>query len=584
MALERLNQVKNALLGSVQPSHNNEIVPSALNPFRCRVPPTLAVNETPLTPISFLLRAAQIYPDSTCLQHPERGYSFTYSQWAMRIANLAHGLAARGVKRGDRVAVICPNVPMILDASQAVPAMGAIVVQVNIRLTKAEIAYILEHSGAVMVLVDSQFAHTVSDAKIPVVIADDTRPAGDAYEALIAEGYKASNGTGFSTIDGIADENMGLALNYTSGTTGRPKGCLTTHRGVYLAALANASECNIRHESVYLWILPAFHASGWTYPYAIPAAMASQVCMRQVGDYTQPWKYFKELGVTTYCAAPTVQIGIVQCPAAERLPQQVIACCAGSAPTAHTIGQLDKLNISITHTYGLTETYGPFTRSYEKDDWPGLEQSEVFRRKARQGQSFLTADEAIVVKTEPDSQGRLVEVQRDGKELGEIVVRGNIVMKEYYNDPEATAKAFAGGYYHSGDLAVIYPDGTISIQDRSKDLIISGGENASSIAIESEVISHPDVSEVAVIARHHDKFGERAMAYVLLSAAGAKKWVDREVELFKELHEHVKPRLPGFARPEWYEVVSELPKTSTGKLQKNVLRQRLKEHEKAKFQ
>jgi len=312
--------------------------------------------------------------------------------------------------------------------------------------------------------------------------------------------------------------------------------------------------------------------------------MASQVCMRQVGDYTDTWKYFTELGVTTYCAAPTVQIGIVQCSAAKKLSQQVIACCAGSAPSAHTIGQLDKLNISITHTYGLSETYGPFTRSYEKDDWPQLDTSEVFKRKARQGQSFLTADEAIVVKTEPDAQGKLVEVARDGKELGEIVVRGNIVMKEYYNDPEATKKAFAGGYFHTGDLAVIFPDGTISIQDRSKDLIISGGENASSLAIESEVITHPDVFEVAVIARHHEKYGERAMAYVLLHPSAVNKWTGKHDQLIEDLKGHVKTRLPGFARPEFYEIVDELPKTSTGKLQKNVLRARLKESEKAKFQ
>lgn len=257
MALERLKQVKDALTSSVQP-HGNEIVPSALNPFRCRVPPHLQPYETPLTPISFLLRAAQIYPDSVCLQHPERGqlacycttstlscshtgYSFTYSQWTWRIANLAHGLKARGVTEGDRVAVIAPNVPMILDASQAIPAIGAIIVPVNIRLTKPEIAYILEASGAVMVLCDSQFTSVVEGTSVPLVVSDDTRPSGDAYEALIEEGRKKSNATGFSTIMGISDENMGLALNYTSGTTGRPKGCLTTHRGVYLAALANTS-------------------------------------------------------------------------------------------------------------------------------------------------------------------------------------------------------------------------------------------------------------------------------------------------------------------------------------------------------
>ncbi|KAJ1311125.1 hypothetical protein OPQ81_009626 [Rhizoctonia solani] len=534
---------------------------------------SLPVNITPLNPVSFLLRAALIYPNKVALTAPDgpQPVAYTFSVWAQRVQNLAYALKrVHGIKPGDRVAVLAPNCPMIADAHFGILAARAVITPINTRLTIPEVDYILEHSGAKLILVDYECVKFVEGKNIPYVVCNDTGRAGDPYEDYLARGRQLSREEGWEGLEMELDENANASLCYTSGTTGRPKGVVSTFRGSYLAAIANAYEARITRDSTYLWILPMFHACGWTYPWANVFAFATQVTIRAVVN-SIIWRHFTS-GVTHYCGAPTVQIGIINAPEARRLEHQVHAIIAGSAPTAHLIGELEKKNIHVTHVYGLTETYGPFTRNHPQPEWARITLDERAKFMARQGQAFATADEARVVYT--DSGEQLRDVPADGKTVGEIVVRGNIVMKEYFRDPEATKKAFQGGHFWSGDLAVRHPDGMIGITDRSKDIIISGGENASSLAIEQELSTHPDILEVAVISRSHPKWGERAMAYVTLHAHKAAKWKGKHAEFEADLKEHAKKRLPGFACPEWVEIVPELPKTSTGKIQKNVLRGR----------
>lgn len=496
----------------------------------------------------------------------------------MRVCAIAYALKKRGIKRGDRVAVICPNVPMILDMIQACPAVHAIVVPLNIRLTVPEVDYILEHSGSKMLIVDHEFAHLAKNFKGEVIVSKDSggRDPTDAYEQFIETGKYEADFVGWQGLELIDDEDAGLAICYTSGTTGRPKGVLTTFRGTYLGALGNAFSAKMDHESNYLWILPAFHALGWCFPFAVTAATSGQVCLRSVGDYSPIWESIGRDKITVYCAAPTVQIGIINHPSARPVEHDIRTLVAGAAPSAFLINTLEtKLNIKVVHVYGLTETYGPITNNVEQPEWrTELTQEEFYKRKAMQGHAFITADECRVIRPESSAADGYEDVSPDGHEVGEIVMRGNIALKEYWNDPEATAKAFEGGWFHSGDLAVRMPYGMISIQDRSKDIIISGGENASSLSIEAAIYQHPDVLECAVVARPHEKYGERAHAFIILRPHTLAKWDGRPDAFAQELKDFCKPLLPGFARPEWVELTTDLPKTSTGKIQKHELRKR----------
>lgn len=465
--------------------------------------------------------------------------------------------------------MIAPNTPMIADAHHGIIAARAIITPINIRLTKPEVKYILDHSGAKLILVDHEYAHLVKDEKAQIIVCKDTGRFGDPYEDFLSKGRQHSNERGWPGLFMEGDEDVAATLCYTSGTTGRPKGVLSTLRGTYLAAMANAYETSMDHDSVYLWILPMFHACGWTFPWSITLAFATQITQRTV-DNQLIWKHLLHSGVSHYCGAPTVQIGIVSHPKARRLGHRITTTVAGSAPTAHLIGELDKKNINVVHVYGLTETYGPFTRGYAQQFYKSLSLDERAKYMARQGHAFVTAQEVRVVYQ--DDSDELTDVPADGKTLGEIVTRGNIVMKEYYRDPEATKKAFRGGYFHSGDLAVMHTNGSIAIQDRSKDIIISGGENASSLAIEQELSEHHDVLEVAVVARPHPKWGERPMAFVTLKPSAERKWAGRHAAFAEDLQKFSKTRLPGFARPEWVRVEDALPKTSTGKIMKTALR------------
>ncbi|KAF9569716.1 acetyl-CoA synthetase-like protein [Agrocybe pediades] len=544
--------------------------------LRLKDSPHSLPNYHPLNPLAFILRAAQIYPEKVALIHQdvEQPVVYTFAVWAQRIQNLAYALINAGIRPGDRVAVIAPNCPLIADAHHGVIAARAIVTPINTRLKPSEVAYIIEHSQCSLILVDHEYTHLVAGTKVPIIVSKDTGRQGDPYEEYLTMGRKFSQEKGWPGLEQEADENAPAVLCYTSGTTGRPKGVITTLRGSYLAAVANAFEGQMNRTSTYLWILPMFHAAGWTFPWANVFAFATQITLRTV-NYSQIWNHFLKSGVTHYCAAPTVQIGIVNDPQAKRPPQPITAIIAGAAPTAHLIAELEKTGITPVHVYGLTEvnTYGPFTRNYEDPSWAALSLEQRARLMARQGHAFATADDArVVYPTDGDLNAPLKDVPRDGKTVGEIVTKGNIVMKEYFRDPDATAKAFAGGSFHTGDLAVMHPNGTVAIMDRSKDIIISGGENASSLAIEQELSSHPHVLEVSVVARPHVRWGERPMAFVVLHPQHADKWKGRHRLFEKELKEHAKDRLPGFACPEWVEVVPELPKTSTGKILKLELR------------
>ncbi|KAH6917238.1 AMP-dependent synthetase and ligase [Coprinopsis sp. MPI-PUGE-AT-0042] len=559
------------------PNINFTPTPASIPPrgvkLRTKAIPNAPVNYQPLNPLTFMMHAALIYPEKIALVHPDvpQPVVYTNAVWAQRVQNLAYALINAGISPGDRVAVIAPNTPLIADAHFGVLAARGILVPVNTRLKPHEVQYILEHSGARIILVDHEYTNLIGPTETKVIVSHDTGRAGDPYEEFLTEGRIFSGERAWQGLDTEADENASAILCYTSGTTGRPKGVITTLRGSYLAAVANAFEGRITKDSTYLWILPMFHAAGWTYPWANVFAIATQITLRTV-NYTHIWNHLLHSGVTHYCGAPTVQIGIVNDPLARPLPSSrpVTAIVAGAAPTAHLIAELEKKGIHPVHVYGLTYTYGPFTRNYDQAFWANLSLEERSRLMARQGHAFATAEEVrVIIQSENDI---LEDVPADGKTLGEIVTRGNIAMKEYYKDPEATKKAFRGGYFRTGDLAVMHPDGSIAIMDRSKDIIISGGENASSLAIEQELAAHPNVLEVSVVARNHIKWGERPMAFVILHPQHAEKWKGKHREFEADLKAHAKSRLPGFACPEWVEVVPELPKTSTGKILKTELR------------
>ncbi|KAI0807675.1 acetyl-CoA synthetase-like protein [Fomes fomentarius] len=544
--------------------------------YRLRLPSGTLVHRHALNPLAFVLRAAQIYPNKLAIVHPDVKHPviYSYAIWAQRIQNLAYALLQAGIKPGDRVAYIAPNTPAIAEGYHGVLAARAVICPINTRLTPGEVAYILEHSESRFILVDHEYTHLVLGSKIPFIVINDTGRDDCPYEQFLHAGRNFSAERGWAGLEWERDEDAPCALCYTSGTTGRPKGVLTTLRGSYLAGIANAYETQMTVDSTYLWILPMFHASGWTFPWSITFAAAAQICLRSV-SYPHIWQHLIHSGVTHYCGAPTVQIGLINAPQARRLDRPVYAVIAGSAPTAHLIGELEKINIKPIHVYGLTYTYGPSTKCYVQPVWEKHTLEERAKLIARQGIPFATAEEARVVfqlKEGESPDAPLVDVPRDGKTIGEVVFRGNIVMKEYFKDAEATRKAFRGGHFNSGDLAVWHPDGYIAIMDRSKDIIISGGENASSLAIEQELATHPDVLEVSVVARSHPKWGERPMAFVLLHPQKADKWARRHAEFEKDLKAHARQRLPGFACPEWVSVVQELPKTSTGKIQKVELR------------
>jgi fatty-acyl-CoA synthase len=522
-------------------------------------------NHAPLTPLSFLERTADVYPRRTAWIHG--GERCDYETFRARCRRLASGLAGRGVAPGDTVAVMLPNTPPMLEAHYGVPMTGAVLNTINIRLEPATIAYILRHGGAKVLLTDSELAPAVRQAlaelERPLLVVDvldplsgsDERLGALTYDDLLAEGDPA-----FAPLL-PADEWQAIGLNYTSGTTGHPKGVVIHHRGAYLNAIGQALACNIALHPVYLWTLPMFHCNGWTFTWGVTLQAGTHVCLRKV-EAGPIFQALAEHGVTHMCGAPIVMNMIANAPAALRrpFPQRVNAMTGGAAPPAAVLQRMAGLGIDMTHLYGLTECYGPCSVCAWQEEWDALDAGQQAALQARQGVGYPTLEALDVI--DPET---MAPVPRDGVTLGEIMIRGNTVMKGYLADPEATQGAFAGGWYHTGDLAVMHPDGYAEVKDRSKDIIISGGENVSSIEIEAALYRHPAVLEAAVVARPDEKWGESPCAFVTL-----KDGVDASAE---DLIAHCRSLLAGFKTPRTV-VFGPLPKTSTGKIQKQILRDR----------
>ncbi len=517
-----------------------------------------AVHLRRLSPIDFLERSAAVFREQTAVV--DGANRRTYPQMLDRIYRFTHALHELGVTPGDRVAVLAKNQSALLEAHFAVPLAGAILCALNTRLTAGEIGYIVGHCGARVVVFDDEFAPLL-DGVAPDVLrvaiggasANGTSGRRE-FEALLA----AAPATPVE--NPVRDEDATISINYTSGTTGQPKGVMYTHRGAYLNALAEVFHANLQAESAYLWTLPMFHCNGWCFPWAVTAAGATHVCLPKV----EPARIFELIeaeSVTNFCGAPTVLIALANHPGAKPFAKPVRVTTAGAPPAPTTIAQMEALGATITHVYGLTETYGPITVCAWQSQWDSRPNEARARLKARQGVAMITVgdDDLRVV------DSRMCDVPCDGQTQGEIVMRGNNVMKGYYDDPAATAKAFAGGWFHSGDVAVRHSDGYIEIQDRAKDVIISGGENISTIQVEQVVLTHPAVLECAVIAIPDDKWGEVPKAFVTLKS-GANATVE-------EIIAHCRARLPGFKTPKAVEFC-DLPKTSTGKIQKFILRER----------
>ena len=526
-----------------------------------------SVSYTALSPLSFLERSARVWPGKTAVIYGAR--RLTYSELAAEAQRVARALRASGVGPGDRVAYLMPNLPEMLIAHYAVPLAGAVLVAVNTRLTAGEVAYILSHSGAKLVVVDAALLPAAAaaakdvEAVTELVVAEDTEiaPAGpylsdDPRLASYSEFLARSTGKPLSW--SVPDELAPIAINYTSGTTGRPKGAVYTHRGAYLNCFGEIIHSRHDENSVYLWTLPMFHCNGWCTPWSLTAIGGTHVCLREVrGDAI--WEQLREHGVTHLNAAPTVVSTILNAPEAGPLTRPVLITTAGAPPSPTTIAHMERMGFQIVHVYGLTETYGPISYCQSQPSWAGLSSDERSVLLARQGVSMIQAEGLRVVDEE------MADVPADGSTMGEIVMRGNNVMAGYYLDPEATDQAFRGGWFHSGDLGVMHPDGYIELRDRIKDIVISGGENISTIEVEQALMSHPAVLEAAVIGVPDDQWGERPKAFVVLRAGHSATP--------EELIAHVRTKIARFKAPRAVEIVVELPKTSTGKIQKFVLRE-----------
>jgi len=525
--------------------------------------PQLTANYTPLSPLSFLKRSAEVYPDNIAIIHG--GRKTNYADVYKRCCKLASALKALGVQTGDVVSIIAPNIPELYEAHFGVPMCGAVLNAINTRLEAKTIGYILDHSSAKVLLVDRDSTEVVEKAvaglsKPPILIdINDALATGNAisdkdYEALLASGDEDEPWVM------PADEWASISLNYTSGTTGNPKGVVYHHRGAYLNAMSNITGWHMQAHPGYLWTLPMFHCNGWCFPWSLAANAGTSVCARSISAEVI-YNSIDEHGVTHFCGAPIILNFIINAdPKIVKTPAKPIEVMTAAAPPpASVLEKVEALGFHITHVYGLTETYGPAVMCAWKDEWNKLAANEQAVLKSRQGVRYQVLDALDVLNPET-----MQPVPRDGETIGEIMFQGNIVMRGYYKNPQANEEAFKAGWFHSGDLAVMDPDGYLRILDRAKDIIISGGENISSIEIEDVLYSHPDVLEAAVAAKADDHWGETPCAFVQL-INGATATEKDIIDYCREHLAHFKCPTKGFFR--------ELPKTSTGKVQKFQLRE-----------
>ena len=527
-----------------------------------------AANYTPLSPITFLERAAAVYPERIAQIHGERRYN--WAQTYERCRRLASALQQRGIGADDTIALMLPNIPAMFEAHYAIPMAGAVIHALNIRLDAEAIAFQLQHGAARILITDREFSATVQAALVqvdnpPLVIdVDDVLAVGGELIGEIEYEKFLESGDPEFRWNLPEDEWQAIALGYTSGTTGNPKGVVTHHRGAYLNAVSNTLAWNMGAHPVYLWTLPMFHCNGWCFPWTIAALNGTSVCLRAVRD-DAIFDSIRAHSVTHMCGAPIVMSLMANAPADLNtdINHTINFMTAGAAPPPAILEGMAKLNIKVTHAYGLTEVYGPAVVCSWRDAWDELPMTEQAEIKSRQGVRYPMLEELLVV--DPET---MQAVPRDGETIGEIMFRGNIVMKGYLKNPAATQEAFDGGYFHSGDLAVCHPDGYIEIKDRSKDIIISGGENISTIEIEKTLYRHPAILEAAVTAMPDEKWGETPCAFVTLHAnAEASE---------QEIIDYCRANMARFKAPRKV-VFGSLPKTSTGKIQKFELRERARQ-------
>jgi fatty-acyl-CoA synthase len=523
-----------------------------------------AANFQPLTPLSFLARAGEVYPDATAIIHGAR--SWTYRQFYSRAKQFASALARRGIKRGDTVSVMVANTPALIEAHYGVPMAGAVLNALNTRLDAALIAFTLDHAETKVLITDREYSKVMKEAlaraKAEPLVVDYDDPefsgAGERLGSLDYEDFLREGDADFAW-QMPGDEWDAISLNYTSGTTGDPKGVVYHHRGAYLLALANVITCGMGKHPVYLWTLPMFHCNGWCFPWTLSVVAGTHVCLRAVRA-APVFDAIATHKVTHLCGAPIVMSTLLNASAQERkpLPHMVEFITAAASPPEAVLAAMKAAGFNVTHVYGLTEVYGPACINDWHREWDALPAAEQAAKKARQGVRYPVLEALDVL--DPES---MQKVPRDGETLGEVMFRGNVVMKGYLKNKTATENAFAGGWFHSGDLGVIYPDGYIQLKDRSKDIIISGGENISSIEVEDALYKHPAVAAVAVVAKPDEKWGETPCAFVELKP-GTTATAD-------ELIAWCRSHLAAYKCPRFV-VFTEIPKTSTGKMQKFKLR------------
>jgi fatty-acyl-CoA synthase len=514
-----------------------------------------------LTPLQFIQRTVSVYRDKIAIIHGEKQY--TYAEFGKRVNRLASALRKNELQPGDRVAFLSPNTPAMIEAHFGVPLAGGVLVAINIRLAAEEIAYIINHAGATFLFVDTELAHLIQPV-LPeltkvrhIITIDDVKHVSELkgldYEKFLNQGDAAP-------VQWVLNDEMEtICINYTSGTTGRPKGVMFSHRGAYLNAIGVALESGFRPESVYLWTLPMFHCNGWCFIWGVTAMGGTHVCMRKF-EPAAAWTLVRKEKATHFNGAPVVLIALLNDASRPKKLDYPLTIMTGGAPPSPTLlGQMQEIGANCIHIYGLTETYGPYTICAEQESWNRLPAGDQAKMHARQGVPFVLAQGLRVV------DEVMNDVPADGATMGEVVMQGNLVMKGYYDEMEATEKAFRGGWFHSGDVAVMHPEGYIELRDRSKDIIISGGENISSIEVEQTLYRHPAVLEVAVVGIPHDKWGESPKAFVTLKD-GAKA---TEQELIEFCRKHI----AHYKCPTQIEFCA-LPKTSTGKIQKFVLREK----------